>query len=332
MKEQKFNQILSSLKKLNRSQDRILKDEINKIDQKKIVAKSLETPFEYLECFHCKSKKFIRWGYQSDLQRYKCKKCNKTFNSLSGSPLAKLKRKGHWLEYSKCLILGKTIRKSASLCDISKSTSFRWRHRFLIASKHMDVDNFKGVVEFYDQKEKLNFKGSKNIPPKYVKNRPEITVLYCKDRSNNSKSVIFNDFTELNISKKLSRILTKDLLFCTDNLNIYHEFSKKTKLRHGFINIQKKEYVKKEIIHLNNINKYFENYDIWRKRFHGVATKYLKNYLSWFRTLDEFTYRIQPINILLRAKGVYVKPTKDEYIFSFNKPITLPNQSKQNSS
>ena len=317
MKANEFKQILSNLNNLTRPQDRILKQELKKMDQKKIVAKSLETSVKNLECFHCKSKEFIRWGYQSDLQRYKCKKCNKTFNSLSGSPLANLKRKGHWLDYSKCLLLGKTIRKSASICEISKSTSFRWRHRFLKASKLMDPNHFNGIVEFYDKKEKLSFKGAKKIPLKYVNKRPEITILYSKDRSNNSKSIILSNLTELNISQRLSSLLTKDLLFCSDNQKIYHNFSKITKLRHGVINLKKKEYVKKEVVHLKNILKYFEDYDLWRKRFHGVATKYLINYLSWFRTLDEFSYKIKPINILLRAKGIFVRPTLDENIFSF---------------
>ena len=315
MNKQEFKKLILKIDKINRSQDRILKEIIQKNDQKKIVAKSLETPINKIECFHCKSKKFIRWGYQSDLQRYKCKKCNKTFNSLSGTPLAKLKRKGHWLNYSKCIILGKSIRKSAILCNVSKSTSFRWRHRFLIASKLMDTDNFNGVVEFYDQKEKLSFKGSKNIPLKYVKNRPNITVLYSKDRSNNSKSIILKNFTASNILKGLSSLLSKDLLICSDNNEVYQTFSKLSKLKHGFINLKKKEYVKKEIIHLNNINVFQENYYIWKKRFRGVATKYLKHYLCWFRTLDEFSYRIKPINVLHRAKGIHITPTKDENIF-----------------
>ena len=313
MEDMKFKNVLSSLKELSRTQDRILKDELKKADQKRIVAKSLETPTKSLECFHCKSKDFIRWGYQSDMQRYKCKKCKKTFNSLSGSPLARLKRKGHWLDYSKCLILGKTVRKSAAFCDISKSTSFRWRHRFLIATKEMDVDYFKGVVEFYDKKEKLSFKGSKNIPAKYLKERPDITILYCKDRSNNSKSIVLTEFTEKNIVKKISSLLTKDLLFCSDNDLVYHRFSKKTNLRHGFINIKNKEFEKKNVVHIRNVNRYYENYDLWRKRFRGVATKYLINYLSWFRTLDEFSFKLKPSSVLLRAKGVFITPTLSEY-------------------
>jgi hypothetical protein len=44
-------------------------------------------------------------------------------------------------------------------------------------------------------------------------------------------------------------------------------------------------------------------------RFNGVATKYLENYLSWYRELDEFKEDLTPLTILIRAKlgGEYKK-------------------------
>jgi transposase-like protein len=54
----------------------------------------------------------------------------KTFNSLKKTPLAGLRRKGHWLNYSECLKEGLTIREAAKRCGIHRNTSFRWRHRF----------------------------------------------------------------------------------------------------------------------------------------------------------------------------------------------------------
>ena len=51
------------------------------------------------------------------MQRYKCRECKKTFNSLTGTPLANLQKKGHWLDYSYCLTQGYTIRKAAKICS-----------------------------------------------------------------------------------------------------------------------------------------------------------------------------------------------------------------------
>ncbi len=40
----------------------------------------------------------------------------------------------------------------------------------------------------------------------------------------------------------------------------------------------------------------------WMNRFHGVATKYLDNYVSWFREFDEFGDLLTPLILLLRDK------------------------------
>jgi hypothetical protein len=37
------------------------------------------------------------------LQRYKCRACGKTFNALSGTPLARLRHKDKWLEQTQAL-------------------------------------------------------------------------------------------------------------------------------------------------------------------------------------------------------------------------------------
>ena len=40
------------------------------------------------------------------------------------------------------------------------------------------------------------------------------------------------------------------------------------------------------IVHVQNVNAYDSRLKPWTKRFHGVATKYLENYLGWMRLLD----------------------------------------------
>jgi transposase-like protein len=44
-------------------------------------------------CGHCKSQRFGGWGKASGLKRYKCKDCGRTFNALTGTPLAQLHRR-----------------------------------------------------------------------------------------------------------------------------------------------------------------------------------------------------------------------------------------------
>ena len=41
-------------------------------------------------CGHCGSEEFCRWGTATAMKRYKCKACDRTFNALTGTPLAHL--------------------------------------------------------------------------------------------------------------------------------------------------------------------------------------------------------------------------------------------------
>ena len=48
---------------------------------------------EISNCPHCSSSTFVRWGQANDEPRYRCKSCLKTFNALTGTPLARLHHK-----------------------------------------------------------------------------------------------------------------------------------------------------------------------------------------------------------------------------------------------
>ena len=50
----------------------------------------------HLHCPACHSTHFHRHGHASQLQRYRCVPCGKTFNALSGTPLAHLRHKERW--------------------------------------------------------------------------------------------------------------------------------------------------------------------------------------------------------------------------------------------
>ena len=275
----------------------------------------METQETELYCSHCKSKKFIKWGKQNDLQRYKCKTCKKTFNSLSGTPLARLKRRGHWLNYANCLKYGRTIRKSAKFCGISISTSFRWRHRFLIGSNLIMPQKLNGIVELNELKLKKSYKGNRKVTREILNKNEKVYIILSRDRNKKTLNFVTEDFSPNKLINKLHTKLDKDILLCTDNKDYYFKFAKLTKLTHGYINLKNKEYIKKNIVHINNILNYQENLINWMKRFHGVATKYLSNYLSWYRGLEEKNMNPNIINLLLKAKNNIKTPTLNDNKF-----------------
>ena len=86
-------------------------------------------------CGHCGSEAFSRWGVATGMKRYMCNACERTFNALTGTPLAHLQKREKWLEYARAIVDGLSLRKAAKRVGVHLETSFRWRHRFLATTK-----------------------------------------------------------------------------------------------------------------------------------------------------------------------------------------------------
>lgn len=56
--------------------------------------------------------------------------------------------------------------------------------------------------------------------------------------------------------------------------------------------------------HINNVNAYRGRLKEWLRRFHGVATKNLPNYLGWRRTLEALGQHTTPETLILGAIGL----------------------------
>ena len=75
-------------------------------------------------------------------------------------------------------------------------------------------------------------------------------------------------------------------LLCTDTATNYKKFAKLKGLQHETVNERQKQRVKKGIFHIQHVNNSHNRLKSWMGRFQGVATKYLDNYLNWFRWLE----------------------------------------------
>ncbi len=82
-------------------------------------------------CPHCAGREIVAWGRSHGLSRFRCKSCGRTFNALTKTPLAHLRKKERWLAHARAMIEGKSLAKTAELCAVHPTTAFRWRHRFL---------------------------------------------------------------------------------------------------------------------------------------------------------------------------------------------------------
>jgi transposase-like protein len=316
-----YNQLKAFTDSLSTREYRELKEAIKKRDSVKHVSTYIESDIEDVKCPHCNSKRFIRWGKRNDMQRYKCKDCRKTFNCLTGTPLARLKKKGRWLEYSRCLLNGLSVRKAAAKCNVHFNTTFKWRHRFLVNANKVKPDKLAGIIEMNISTLRYSEKGKKKKSNLHM--RKNIYTIYCKNRYNKTFDTTINNLSVNSIRSALHNLFTKDSLICSSSDSIYRLFTQKIGLRHGYIDISANEEVKKDIVHIKNTLGYQNNILIWMRRFRGVATKYLNNYLSWYRQLDEFNLKPNPKVILIRAKSADNPVTNPKLLQNrTNSPLT----------
>ena len=86
-------------------------------------------------CPHCGRDDVRPWGNAGGKPRYRCKSCRKTFNPLTGTPLAGLHHQDRWPDQAQALIAGaparpKSVSKILSLGVIRRPIAPQARGRF----------------------------------------------------------------------------------------------------------------------------------------------------------------------------------------------------------
>lgn len=72
---------------------------------------------------------------------------------------------------------------------------------------------------------------------------------------------------------------------------------------HRTINVRRGVRVVDGVFHIQNVNAYDSRLKGWMRRFHGVATRYLENYLGWRRLIERYATTITPAACLAEAIG-----------------------------
>ncbi|EEF22365.1 conserved hypothetical protein, partial [Ricinus communis] len=98
-------------------------------------------------CPHCGCVRKHRCGQASGLQRFRCLKCGRSHNALTGTPLARLRKKELWLPYLQCVLDSRTVRDAAQVVGVHRTTSFRWRHRFVPGAMRDRPATLSAIVE-----------------------------------------------------------------------------------------------------------------------------------------------------------------------------------------
>jgi transposase-like protein len=266
-------------------------------------------------CPHCGGAELYKHGQAHGLPRYRCRACRKTFNPLTGTPLARLRLRYKWLPYQQCLLDSLTIRKAAAAVDISRNTSFRWRHRFLAWVKNDRPDRLHGIAEADEMYLLESEKGARHMKRAPRKrggaasqrgtSKEQVCVLVARDRTGQTLNFVTGrgPVSKAQLHQCLRPALDSDVLLVSDSNAVYRYFAREADISHESINLRAKRRVR-GAIHVQNVNAYHSRCRAWLRHFHGVATHYLPNYLGWRWALD--AHRINTSMDLLKASvGVF---------------------------
>ena len=270
-------------------------------------------------CPFCKSKVFVKNGKLKERQRYLCKKCCKSFNSLSNTPVSYTKKDmGLWNIYLSFLIDGKSLRYCSKELKISLSTAFFWRHKLLDALReNYGTQELQGEIQMDETYFRESFKGNhsksdfKMPRPAYKRgtaaskrgiSREQVCVLTALD---NNKRLLIEIATmgrpaSNDLVRVLGQVIKRDSTLITDSLNSYKNLACTFNLKHIPIPSGKRSVGRFNIQKINNIHSQTKNFI---SKYKGVSTKYLSNYLALYKVIHK---KIDNLPLNIRGKSPYL--------------------------
>lgn len=248
-------------------------------------------------CPHCRCPRSHRCGQASGLQRFRCLGCRRSYNALTGTLLARLRKKERWISYLQCVLESRTVREAASIARVHRTTSFRWRHRFLPGAVRDRPALLTAIVEADETYRLESQKGSRCLsrPPRQRGgvarrrgiNRDHDCLLVARDR--NGCTLDFHTgrgpVTATQLLACLRPVLAADVLLVSDAAAAYRMFAARTGISHEAVNASA-GVRSRGAIHIQNVNSWHSRFKTWLMRFRGVASRYLAHYSGWQRLLD----------------------------------------------
>lgn len=263
---------------------------------------------EYKNCPHCNSNNIVKNGQSKNIKRFKCKNCFKTFSLTTNTVLHSCKLKDKWTDFVHLMLEAKfpySSKEISEKLEVNYKTAFLWRHKFC-TSLNQILPLFTGSnVEMDEVNERFNVKGisSKDkdyemiyTERKYIKEKYQAKFLCVHNRNSDFDFLPIKLFKKGNVSEKDIEN-TLNLIDTSNIVNVISDESKALKpyfknrpeINHlQFKASDIKEGKIKDDIHANNINSVRSSFKEWKLTFRGFSTKYIWNYLKWFRFCKVF--------------------------------------------
>lgn len=259
------------------------------------------------ECPKCQCKDVNKNGKSNGRQRYICKHCRTSFDEFTCSPFSNTKLSlDKWLKYCELMILGLSIRQCAEEVDVGVKTSFYMRHRILdVINLSLKEDTVEGIVEvdefFIRHSYKWNHsksstfvmpreprkrgKGKKDKKKRGISNE-QLCIETGIDRKGNiiMGAVCNGRITTNEIVGFFDGKLGEDVTFVVDSHKSYIGIEKELNIE--LKQVPRGKSILDSVYHLQHVNALHSSFKRWLMHFNGVSSKYISNYLAWFKFLQ----------------------------------------------
>lgn len=266
-------------------------------------------------CRHCGSLGVVKNGRARGLQRYLCRDCGRTSCVTTGTPLAHLHMKDKFSVNAECMAAGLTVRETAELVDVSVSTAFRWRHRFLNAVVGQQPKAVEGLLEADETYFLHSLKGQRKLPRKprhrggKAKKRglskEQVPVLVAIARGQRfTADRVMPSMSGKDLVDTLRPVVNQDTIVCSDGNSAYYALPRELGVTLKMFSATKHGSPINPSFHVQHVNSYHSRLKGWiNVNLRGVATKYLPNYLAWQRLLTWFKDGVTPDEFIASSLG-----------------------------
>jgi transposase-like protein len=305
-----YKEILSAIRALPSNQRSKLISELtdNASPTDYLTFRRIQLENKQVGCPHCESHKFYKFGKDKGSQRFKCKACNRTFTEHTGTWLAGLHKKELVNDYLELMHQSKSLDKIKVALSINKKTAFDWRHKILSSLEEVEKGNFKGIVESDETFFLKSDKGKRQLPGEGRKrggssskrgiSKEQVAVIVTSDRKGgiDMNVATLGRIGKVHIENAIGGRIEKESILCADGHVSYKGFAKDNQLSLVVLRADLKQYVKNGVYHIQNVNSLHNRIKKWiDSTFWGVSTKYLQNYLNWYRVQQALKNSIHPV-------------------------------------
>ena len=268
-------------------------------------------------CPHCGTEGAHLHGKdKNDRQRFRCRtsECRRTFNILTGTPMARARKPERWGHYLSHMTDHRSVRKiTAAGIGVNHTTVWRWRHRFLKAAALDNATTLSGVIEADETFFVRSCKGHRG----WVKGRPpearaapprawgatkrglsgeQVPVLTALDNAGGVYDAILPSLTA--IETALDGRIAAGSVVCSDGAAVSVKAAVKAGAEHRRVVVPTITPVAVKVAPVPTTRRQKGRLGLGRVNAHhgqikplvngrcrGVATRYLGNYLGWHRAM-----------------------------------------------